>query len=89
MHRLEGCSRIVARLKAEGNLRDDVDPAEAADLLWTVTSLRVWEDLVLERSWTPAQYQKIVTRLLTETLTCNRRTNSGKAKRGFPDYPPK
>ncbi|MGH9680089.1 MAG: TetR/AcrR family transcriptional regulator, partial [Candidatus Acidiferrales bacterium] len=51
--RLEGCRRLIARLGAEGNLREDLDPATAADLLWTVTSLHVWEDLVLQRRWTP------------------------------------
>jgi AcrR family transcriptional regulator len=67
--RLEGCRRLIARLESEGNLRKDLDPATAADLLWTITSLRAWEDLVLERGWTPEQYQRHITRLLLATLT--------------------
>jgi AcrR family transcriptional regulator len=74
MHRLEGCRQIIARLEAEGDLHTGLDPAEAADLLWTLTSLRVWEDLVLQRGWTPGQYREHITRLLLMTLTRNRRT---------------
>lgn len=67
--RLEGCRAIVARLEAEGNLRRGLDPSVAADLLWTITSLRMWEDLVLARGWSPQRYQQQITRLLLETLT--------------------
>ena len=70
--RLEICRRIVARLKAEGNLRQGLDPAIATDLLWTLTSLRTWEDLVLQRRWTAERYEKHLTRLLLEALTCDR-----------------
>lgn len=67
--RLEGCRRLIARLDAEGNLRKDLDPATAGDLLWTMTSLHTWEDLVLQRGWTPEQYQLHITRVLLATLT--------------------
>ena len=77
MHRLEGCRQIIARLKAEGNLREDLDPAEAADLLWTITSLRAWEDLVLQRGWTPARYQERITGLLRNGLLRKTLTRDG------------
>ena len=67
--RLEGCRAIVARLQAEGCLRRSLDSSVAADLLWTITSLRTWEDLVLARGWSAQQYQQQVTRLLLDTLT--------------------
>lgn len=67
--RLGGCRAIVARLQADGNLREGLDPGAAADLLWTLTSLRMWEDLVLGRGWTPERYREHVTRLLRATLT--------------------
>lgn len=66
--RLEGCRAIVSRLKAEGSLRPELDPA-IADILWTMTSLRMWEDLVLEREWSPEQYQVSVTNVLIGALT--------------------
>ena len=70
--RLDGCRLIVARLETEGSLRAGLDPSIAADLLWTMTSLRMWEDLVLEREWSPAQYQEYVTNALIAALTSSR-----------------
>jgi len=70
--RLERCRVIVSRLKTEGSLRPGLDPSIAADLLWTMTSLRMWEDLVVERKWSPAQYQVHVTNVLVAALTSSR-----------------
>jgi AcrR family transcriptional regulator len=70
--RLEGCRAMVARLRTEGSLRPGLDPSIAADLLWTMTSLRMWEDLVLERGWSPARYQRHVTNVLIGALTSAR-----------------
>jgi AcrR family transcriptional regulator len=68
-HRLAGARQIVARLQAENNLRPNLDPAAAADLLWSITSLRMWEDLVLQRGWSAAQYEARITELLSISLT--------------------
>jgi AcrR family transcriptional regulator len=68
-HRLEGCRAIVKRLGKEGLLRPGLSPAAAADLLWTITSLRAWEDLVLQRGWSAAEYEERVGRLLIASLT--------------------
>jgi len=70
--RLERCRVIVSRLKTEGSLRPGLDPSIAADLLWTMTSLRMWEDLVVERKWSPKQYQEHVTNVLIGALTSSR-----------------
>jgi AcrR family transcriptional regulator len=70
--RLRGCRAIVSRLQAEGRLRRGVDPSIATDLLWSMTSLRMWEDLVLERKWSPEQYQVYVTNVLIGALTSSR-----------------
>jgi AcrR family transcriptional regulator len=68
-HRLEGCRAIIARLQQEGTLRPGLDPATAADLLWNITSLRTWEDLVLDRKWSARKYENRVTELLLLALT--------------------
>ncbi len=68
-HRLQGCTQIVARLESEGTLRPGLDPAVAADLLWTLSSLRTWEDLVLLRGWTAQQYEQRVGDMLVALLT--------------------
>jgi len=70
-NRLAGCRGIVERLESEGNLRTGLDAAAAIDLLWTITSLRMWEDLVLERGWPPERYHQHVSRLLLESLTAS------------------
>jgi AcrR family transcriptional regulator len=67
--RLEGSRRIIAWLAVEGNLRDDIDRETAAELLWTITSLRTWEDLVVQRGWSPEKYQQHITRLLLAAIT--------------------
>jgi AcrR family transcriptional regulator len=70
--RLDGCRAIVSRLKADGTLRPGLDPSIAADLLWTMTSLRMWEDLVLDREWSAGQYQRHVTNVVIGALTSAR-----------------
>jgi len=67
-NRLNGCRAIVERMAKEGTLKPGLNSALAADLLWTLTSLRTWEDLVLERGWTAADYEKRVTELVLEAL---------------------
>jgi hypothetical protein len=57
------------RLAREVKLRPGLGEREAADLLWSLTSLRTWEDLVLERGRTPGQYRKHVTEVLLGALT--------------------
>jgi AcrR family transcriptional regulator len=74
-NRLKGCRAIIARLAADGALRPGLDESEAADLLWTLTSLRTWEDLVLERGWSAAQYEARVTSLLLAVLTAGAGTD--------------
>ena len=68
-HRLEGCRQIVKRMQEEGTLKLGVDEQAAADFLWSVTSLHTWEDLVLNRGWTAAQYQERLSLLLSDALS--------------------
>ncbi len=67
--RLRGCRSIVARLGRDGSLREGLHEAVAADLLWTLTSLRTWEDLVLQRGWSARRYREEVGRLSMLALT--------------------
>jgi len=67
--RLETCRAIIERLRREGELRPTRPMEEAADLLYVITSLRTWEELVRVRGWTADEYQERITRLLVETLT--------------------
>ena len=67
-NRLNGCRAIVGRMAKEGTLKPGLSPTVAADLLWTLTSLRTWEDLVQERGWSAAEYEKRVTELVLDAL---------------------
>jgi AcrR family transcriptional regulator len=71
-HRLAGCRDIVRKLKQDGELLPAMDVDTAADLLWTLTSLRMWEDLVVLRGWSAKRYEEHVNALLLGTLTKRR-----------------
>ena len=67
--RLTGARRIVRRLKEERLLRPDLEEPAAVDLLWSILSLRVWEDLVLGRGWSAERYARHIGDLLVRGLT--------------------
>ncbi|CUS46281.1 MAG: TetR/AcrR family transcriptional regulator [Pseudomonadota bacterium] len=67
--RLAGCRAVVARIDAEGCLRPGLDPALAADLIWTTTSIETWDDLVAKRGWSAEQYRTWVAELLLSAVT--------------------
>jgi AcrR family transcriptional regulator len=66
--RLEGCRVVAARLAAEGRLRPGLDPAVAADLIWTLTSVATWDDLVTRRGWTASDYRERLSALLLASV---------------------
>jgi AcrR family transcriptional regulator len=72
-HRLEVCRRIVTRMYNDGALKRSVTPQVGTELLWSITSLRAWEDLVLERGWTVSQYEERITTLLCNALVNDRK----------------
>jgi AcrR family transcriptional regulator len=66
--RLAGCRHLIARVVDEGLLRPGLRADVAVDLLWTLTSLRTWEELVIERGWSARTYQTHVTKLVVRAL---------------------
>ena len=78
--RRNGCRAIVARLADDGTLRRGLNAVVAADLLWTLTSLQIWEDLVLSRGWTAKQYQERLTDVLLHVLVRPRANASRRRK---------
>jgi hypothetical protein len=44
---------------------------DAADLLWELTSIRTWEDLVHDRHWPKQRYTKLIGRAARRTLLAN------------------
>ena len=52
----EACRDIIERLHRDGTLAPGWSREEAADLLWTMLSIRNWDSLTLERGWPTSQY---------------------------------
>lgn len=66
--RLAGCRAVVERMRRERSLREDLPIDDAAELVWSVTSLRAWEDLVITRGWSAELYETRITDALFHTL---------------------
>ena len=52
----DSCRDIVERLRRDGTLVPGWPTDEAADLLWTMLSIRNWESLTRERGWSVDHY---------------------------------
>lgn len=66
--RLSRCRQVMQRLADEGALAREVDVATGAQLMWALTSLRVWEDLVVDQGWTSERYVREIVRSLERSL---------------------
>jgi AcrR family transcriptional regulator len=71
--RRAGTEMICRRLGSEGLLNPGWSVGAAADFLWVMTSIRVWEDLVMVRGWTRGQYVRYLRSSLRASLV--RRTS--------------
>jgi AcrR family transcriptional regulator len=67
--RLAACRLIAERFRGEGALSRHLSLEAAADLLWTLTSLAVWEDLMTGRGWTAERYRSHVAYLAVSAVT--------------------
>ncbi len=52
----DACRDIIERLRQDGTLVPGWTVDEAADLLWTMLSIRNWESLTRERGWSVDHY---------------------------------
>jgi AcrR family transcriptional regulator len=52
----DACRDIIERLRRDGTLVPGWPTDEAADLLWTMLSIRNWESLTRERGWSVDHY---------------------------------
>lgn len=71
--RLTRCRAVVDRLAAEGHLAPDWTPGAAAQLLWSMTSLRAWDDLVRRAGWSEAEWTQRTTATLEAVLIAHDR----------------
>jgi len=66
--RLARCRAVIDRLAAEGQLAPGWGRAAAAELVWSMTSLRSWEDLVHRRGWSKSSWIKRTTEAIEAAL---------------------
>jgi AcrR family transcriptional regulator len=59
---------LIRDLQANGVLRPGLDVDRAADVMWTLTSREVFRLLVLERQWTPADYESWLANALLQEI---------------------
>ncbi len=78
--RRAGHRRLAARLAQEGRLDRGWSIEGAADLLWTLTSIRVWEDLVIERGWPRTRYIRHLRQVLRASLLAPRSRPATRSK---------
>jgi AcrR family transcriptional regulator len=66
--RLGRCRAVIDRLAGEGQLCAGWSHAAAAELMWSMTSLRSWEDLVQRRGWSKTSWIRRTTDALEAAL---------------------
>lgn len=52
----EGCAAAIAALARDGMLTTEYGTEQAVDLLWTLLSVRNWEQLTIDCGWPQARY---------------------------------
>ncbi|MCW2631902.1 MAG: TetR family transcriptional regulator [Pseudonocardia sp.] len=66
--RLMRCRAVIERLADERLLAPGWTTAEAAELFWSMTSLRAWEDLTCRAGWTNREWSQRTTDALEAAL---------------------
>lgn len=63
-----GCDAAVSALIRDGDLGADLQADEATDILWTLLSVRVWEQLRIDCGWSQDRYIKFVKKMALQAL---------------------
>ena len=62
------CANTIEALERDGMLAREWTRDEAVDLLWSMLSVRSWENLTQECGWSTSQYVRSMKELLKRTL---------------------
>jgi AcrR family transcriptional regulator len=52
----QGCRSTIDCLVRDQRLAPEWRPDQATDMLWSMMSISIWENLTLERGWMPGEY---------------------------------
>lgn len=66
--RRRACRRLVRWLERDGVLDEVWSVPSAADLVWALTNVPCWHDLVVARGWSNQRFERSVTRALRRAL---------------------
>lgn len=66
--RRDACRRLVRWLRRDGALDSAWDVDQAADALWALTSIQVWEQLVVDQGWPKERYEAYLRLTLRRTF---------------------
>lgn len=81
--RLQRMRHHAEFLAERGYLRDGMTPARATDVLYTCSSLEIYDVLVLQRGWPHTEFARFVADFMITTLLPTPR-NTGRVGRGGP-----
>ncbi len=65
-----GCNAAIQALKKDGALSPDYSAKQATDILWTILSVRNWEQLTGACGWSQKRYIESMKRLINQLLVC-------------------
>ncbi len=65
---LEVCRLVVDRCAGEGLLRDELEPSVAAEMLWGILSIPLWNQLIFDRGWSQSEYRERVSTIALGAL---------------------
>lgn len=57
---LQVCSLVADRCASEGLLREGLQPSVAAEMLWGILSIPLWNQLIVDRGWSQDEYRERV-----------------------------
>jgi len=67
-----GCQAAIQALKNDGALSPDHSPKQATDILWMLLSVRNWEQLTIDCSWSQKRYIDLIKSLARRALVVNK-----------------
>ncbi len=71
----EGCQAVIKALHKDKLLVPDFSQQQATDILWTMLSIRNWEQWTMQCGWSQAKYIKSLQLLTRNMLVLNKAEN--------------
>ena len=66
---LDVCRQVIARCAEAGVLRPELSRPAAAEMLWGLLSIPLWDQLVVDRGWSRATYKRRIGWIARASLT--------------------